>query len=59
METVSSSPFLQVPARDKVRGNHFMASYNNSKSNKFMRIMEDIFFIENINLTEGGYEKMK
>jgi hypothetical protein len=24
-----------------------------------MRIMEDIFFCENINLLDGGYEKMK
>lgn len=39
----------------RIRGAHFLASYNNSRSNKFMRIMEDIFFCENINLLEGGY----
>ncbi len=33
----------------------FINSYNQSKNNKFMRIMEDIFFCENINLLDGGY----
>lgn len=43
----------------RVRGVHFLNSYNNSRSNKFMRIMEDIFFCENINVNDEGYQKIK
>jgi hypothetical protein len=61
VETVSSSTsFLEVrPKENRIRGMHFLTSYNNSRSNKFMRIMEDIFFVENINLMDGGYDKLK
>lgn len=37
----------------------FLNSFNNAKSNKFMRVMEDIFFCESVALAEGGYEKIK
>lgn len=40
-------------------GVRFGSSVNNAKSNKFMRVMEDIFFCESVALADGGYEKIK
>ena len=40
-------------------GVKFTNSFNNAKSNKFMRVMEDIFFCESVAVAEGGYDKIK
>jgi hypothetical protein len=39
----------------RILGVRFLNSLNNAKSNKFMRVMEDIFFCESVALAEGGY----
>ena len=46
----SQESIMNSDHKGKIRGGKFVTSYNNSKCNRFMRIMEDIFFVENINI---------
>ena len=43
----------------RVLGVHFASSVNHARTNKFMRVMEDIFFCESISIADGAYEKIK